>query len=112
MGSDLLFHHRALVVEGLLNALEAERHLRRPLVVELLESLAPFDQEWKPAKETAYRLLTQLDNREAEPLSERDWKTAIGRLRDDIPPASGVPRSGVVLRKSSPSSATVEKKVA
>jgi len=92
MSSDLL--HRALVVEGLLNTLESERHLRRPLVAELVASLASLDSTWDAARESARVLLFRLENGS---LTESDWRGALTQLRDDIgPPSSLVPRSSVV----------------
>lgn len=103
-----------LVVEGLLNALESERHLRRPLVVELIESIPSLDDSHTraAAQASARRLLARLDSCDA-PLSERDWKSAVAELREDITaPRQHLvagPRSAVMMVR--PSTA-IAKKVA
>lgn len=68
---------RDAIVEMLFNNLEAERYVRGPLLLNIIDELSA-SESWRPAVEMARRLMRRL---EAGPISEADFRARLGELR-------------------------------
>ena len=69
--------HRETIVEMLLNSLEAERYVRGPLLLEVVDELSGTER-FKPACDMAKRMLGTL---EAGVMSDAEFKSRLDELR-------------------------------
>ena len=89
--------HQELLVDTLLNSLEAERYVRGPLLLTLVDELSAA--HLRDAAATARALLVQV---ETTPMSDETFFEAITELRQMV--ASEVPSSGFLARTAPPPS--------
>jgi hypothetical protein len=82
---------RETIVEMLLNSLEAERYVRRPLLENVIDELVA-DRRFAQAAELARALLPRLDA-----ASQAEFERALRDIR--IAVREAVPRSGVVAAR-------------
>lgn len=80
--------HCGTIVEMLLNSLEAERYVRGPLLLNIVDELSA-SESYAPAADLARGLLAEL---ERGPVSEAVFRAKLGELRESVRSAG---RSGL-----------------